>query len=421
MSDNKIVSFAMFEEDDSSFNAGGMGGYEFIPENINCGDGYLVVGYDFKRENARLYVHIADLTGQLHSLPVHPNYSYALLSPGNDEALAIGENLNPIYFLDGMPVAFDTTLGGPSDDDEDKAYYTPVYLKQGTFTLCEGTTVTSKAQIFSGNKTFNNTVTIGESTTLNSTLSVGDDATFSKNVAITDNISVGGTAIISDCATFENEIILSGTTDSASQITFEKNGASFFSASNAAGYFAFIPKGKNTNTSNADLIIDDGVVYPGSNDNVNLGSSTNKWKNIYATSFNGDLVGNASSANKLNGVAAGSQTIPVYFSDGLPVQCTPEGVFSAFSKSASDTSTNTLSLTICGFNRIATIGAATSTTAGLLSATTQTIGGAKTFSNDVTFNKKVSLLDTIVIDATSYGTSLPTSGVEGQVFFLLID
>lgn len=40
----------------------------------------------------------------------------------------------------------------------------------------------------------------------------------------------------------------------------------------------------------------DTVIEPRSNNTISLGTSTNKFSNIYATTFNGDLVGNASSA-----------------------------------------------------------------------------------------------------------------------------
>ncbi len=40
----------------------------------------------------------------------------------------------------------------------------------------------------------------------------------------------------------------------------------------------------------------DTVIEPSSNDTISLGTSTNKFSNIYATTFNGDLSGNASSA-----------------------------------------------------------------------------------------------------------------------------
>lgn len=44
----------------------------------------------------------------------------------------------------------------------------------------------------------------------------------------------------------------------------------------------------------------DTVIEPRSNDTISLGTSTNKFSNIYATTFNGDLNGNASSATTAN-------------------------------------------------------------------------------------------------------------------------
>lgn len=56
----------------------------------------------------------------------------------------------------------------------------------------------------------------------------------------------------------------------------------------------------------------DTVVEPSSNDTVSLGTSTNKFSNIYATTFNGDLNGNASSAttatNADHAISADSST-----------------------------------------------------------------------------------------------------------------
>ena len=178
MSEYKNVSFGMFEEDDSAFLLSGIGGYEFIPDSVDCGDGYLVVGYDFNRSNARLYINIKDGTGTVQALPIHPNYSYALLSPINDLALQVGSELNQVYFVDGMPVASNANLGGPTDDTE--AYWTPMYLKNGYLTACAGTTVTDLAQTFVGDKTFSNNVTITENTTLGGSLTVAKTSRFSE-------------------------------------------------------------------------------------------------------------------------------------------------------------------------------------------------------------------------------------------------
>ena len=58
-------------------------------------------------------------------------------------------------------------------------------------------------------------------------------------------------------------------------------------------------------------------IFPVENNTNILGSSSSKWRAVYATSFEG----NATSATKLV-TSAGSSTRPVYFSDGKPVQTT---------------------------------------------------------------------------------------------------
>ncbi len=58
-------------------------------------------------------------------------------------------------------------------------------------------------------------------------------------------------------------------------------------------------------------------IFPHTNGNRNLGSSSKKWANVYANNF----VGNASTATALAS-SAGSATQPVYFKDGKPTACT---------------------------------------------------------------------------------------------------
>ena len=63
----------------------------------------------------------------------------------------------------------------------------------------------------------------------------------------------------------------------------------------------------------------------------------------------GTLIGNASSATKLySNTQVGSASIPVYFSNGVPVQCTSGSVFSGLSSN----STNCISITVAGQNRV---------------------------------------------------------------------
>lgn len=64
-----------------------------------------------------------------------------------------------------------------------------------------------------------------------------------------------------------------------------------------------------------------GGIQPTVNNTYNLGTSSLKWANVYATKFIGALNGNADSATKLTS-SAGSSTQPIYFSDGKPVAIT---------------------------------------------------------------------------------------------------
>lgn len=131
--------------------------------------------------------------------------------------------------------------------------------------------------------------------------------------------------------------------------------------------------------------------YPNSNNTGTLGTSSNKWNNVYATTFTGSLSGNASTASKLGtatvgstskpiylnagtatalsatvGAASkpvymnagtitacsstvGSATLPVYMNAGTVTQCTASSVFSNLSNSG-----NNISITVAGQNRTLT-------------------------------------------------------------------
>lgn len=417
MAEYKNVSFATFEEDDSGASSGNYG-FEF-PIEDNALDGRLWVGYDFNRESARLYIDLDGGSGTKR-LAFYPNYSYALLDPVTDMAASKGDGSQLVYFSDGMPTESTDTLGGPYDEG---AYYTPIYLSNGSLVACAGTTVTESAQVFNGNKTFNDNINIGGSATLSSTLTVTGNTTLDSLLDVTGATTLLDTLDVGGITTLANKLVFSGTTAATSQIYFSRTDSPSYFSTASGGYFCFVPNGKDIKAANSDLIIANGAVYPGTTNATSLGTSSNKWSNVYATTFTGALSGNASSANKLiMSEAVGSESLPIYFSsDGVPVACTAASLFSDFSRSARSTTTNTLSATICGQTLTLSIAAATTSYAGLLTAADQTIAGAKTFNGDVTIKGQTSLQSTIVIDADSYGTTLPSSGVEGQVFFLLIE
>lgn len=59
---------------------------------------------------------------------------------------------------------------------------------------------------------------------------------------------------------------------------------------------------------------------PTTTNTYNLGSSNYKWSNVYATTFTGNLAGNADTATALTS-NAGSSTNPIYFTGGKPEEC----------------------------------------------------------------------------------------------------
>lgn len=91
-----------------------------------------------------------------------------------------------------------------------------------------------------------------------------------------------------------------------------------------------ISSGKLTVTSNGVTIF--GNILPGNNATYNLGSDSTgkvyKWNNVYANTFNGALIGNASSASTAFKLTLsqnyGSNIKPVYFTtSGVPIECEP--------------------------------------------------------------------------------------------------
>lgn len=117
----------------------------------------------------------------------------------------------------------------------------------------------------------------------------------------------------------------------------------------------------------------------------------------------------------------GSASLPVYMSNGTITACTASSLFSALSWSAGTTAGPTLNATIAGQPKSAQIPSASSSASGIVTTGSQTFAGAKTFNGNVTIKGQASFQSKIIVDADSYGTSLPSTGVEGQVFFLLIE
>lgn len=111
----------------------------------------------------------------------------------------------------------------------------------------------------------------------------------------------------------------------------------------------------------------------------------------------------------------GSAALPAYMNGGTITACAAGSIFSALSWISGDTAGPVISVTVAGQNRTSSIPSASESSSGIVTTNEQVFAGSKTFDSPIYFNSRV------VLRSTSYGTSLPSSGEEGQVFFLLIE
>lgn len=147
-----------------------------------------------------------------------------------------------------------------------------------------------------------------------------------------------------------NYLPLSGGTMSGSIILKGSTSSDMTYASNVHPYIRF---DNSDSSQNVSLIFTDYDSYRSPAGIKLIGNQGGEWfeaPNIYATNFYGTLSGNASSATKLTS-SAGSAALPIYFSNGKPVACTPSSLFSNLSNSGND-----LSITVAGQNRTLTVG-----------------------------------------------------------------
>mgnify|MGYP002856330887 CR=1 FL=1 len=82
----------------------------------------------------------------------------------------------------------------------------------------------------------------------------------------------------------------------------------------------------------------------------NLGASGNRWAKLY--------IGTADTY--------GSASLPIYWNAGVPTACTASSLFSALSWTAGTSAGPTLSVTVAGQNRTATIPSASGTASGII-------------------------------------------------------
>lgn len=76
--------------------------------------------------------------------------------------------------------------------------------------------------------------------------------------------------------------------DTIAHLAFGRQSGNFITAP-SGGYIAFIPGGQSIATANADLVITDGIVYPGTTGVTKLGFGDNRWSQV--SSVDGDFSG----------------------------------------------------------------------------------------------------------------------------------
>ena len=140
-------------------------------------------------------------------------------------------------------------------------------------------------------------------------------------------------------------------------------------------------------------------IIPATNNTYYLGRDNLKWNNVYATTFTGDLNGNADSATALTS-NAGSSTNPIYFTGGKPTECTHslnktvpvDAVFTdtnyyptTFTWTAGTGSGPTGSLTVSGTSAVSfgAIPSASGSASGIVTNGAQTFAGEKTFNSAI--------------------------------------
>ncbi len=105
---------------------------------------------------------------------------------------------------------------------------------------------------------------------------------------------------ITSSGTVSAVTLKASSTSAAKHLEFSRGSINYITTP-ASGSVAFVMNGKDVGTANAPLVVADGSVYPGMT--ANLGTSSNKWSNVYATTFNGALSGNATSASAVYSAA----------------------------------------------------------------------------------------------------------------------
>lgn len=160
--------------------------------------------------------------------------------------------------------------------------------------------------------------------------------------------------------------------ESANYICFPSNGSLSINAEDSA-----------SSISAASLVINSKVVRPGKSNSIDLGTTDIKWNNVYATTFSGNLTGNANTATKL----ATARTLTIggtdkTFDGSGNVSWTLSEIGATVSNTITGGTTSgpTIKTTVNGVTGSAvTIPSASLTASGIVTTGNQEFKGLKTF------------------------------------------
>ena len=106
---------------------------------------------------------------------------------------------------------------------------------------------------------------------------------------LNDLLILGNSSLIGEVSTpsklTAHTITISEDAGAEAALQFSRGSWNYITAP-TNGLFAFVPHGKSPASANVSLAIADSAVYPGNtNDAINLGTTTNSWKGVYATTM----------------------------------------------------------------------------------------------------------------------------------------
>lgn len=213
-----------------------------------------------------------------------------------------------------------------------------------------------------------------------STSAWGDWISYSKTDHTHSYLSLDGGTLTGNLTT--KTLTISGTEVGLTHLKFSRESANYICFP-SNGSLSINAEDSASSISAASLLINSTDVKPGKSNSIDLGTTDNKWNNVYATTFNGALSGNAATATKL----ATARTLTIggtgkTFNGSGNVSWTLSEIGATVSNTITGGTTSgpTIKTTVNGVTGSAvTIPSASLTASGIVTTGTQEFKGLKTF------------------------------------------